>query len=54
MFAEQSLRNMRDLLKDEEKFNDMILTLYRSIPREQGLDKRALMILISDAIDIGN
>lgn len=52
--TELSLRSMREILQDEDKFNLMIQSLYSSIPFQCGLGKRNLMIMISDSIDVGN
>ena len=54
LIAEEALKNLSDLLKDGDKFNLLIQNFFWLIPQEGQLGKRALMILISDAIDASN
>jgi len=52
--TEQSMKSLKEVLEDEDKFNLMIHSLYSSIPFDSELGKKSLMIMISDSIDIGN
>ena len=51
---EKILKNLKDMLDDQTKFNMISESLFNSIPFDSGLDKRSIMRIISETIDTGN